>query len=71
MHTPALDDFLTESGHDDSFEHETPARRKTANKAAVKPPSRNTQAWRAIEDKLASRHLDRQLKEVYDLDDIA
>jgi len=69
MKTSALDDFLSKSGDDDSFEQETPAQRKAANRAPARPSSRNTQAWRAIEDKLASRRLDRKLREVYDEDD--
>jgi hypothetical protein len=68
MKTSALDDFLSKSSDDDSFENETPAQRQAASKAAAKPSSRNTQAWRVIEDELASRRLDHALKEVYDQD---
>jgi len=69
MKTSALDDILSKTSDDDGFEHESPAARKAANKASAKPSTRNTQAWRDIEEKLASRRLDRKLKEVYEEDE--
>lgn len=63
--SPALDDILTKSAEDDGAKYEVPAARKPAAKPA-KPGSRNAQAWRAIEDMKANRHLDQTLKEVYE-----
>lgn len=65
----ALDDIL--SRHDDSDDLPPEGRpgRKPGSASSKAPPrstARNTQAWRAIEDKKADRRLDRNLKEVYD-----
>lgn len=62
---PELDDILTNTAEDESSRYEVPAAGRHVAKP-VKPGLRKVQAWRAIEDMMATRRLDKTLKEIYE-----
>jgi len=63
----AIEDILSKSDDNDDYHPEgRPGRKPGGAKPAARPATRNTQAWRAIEDMKESRRLDRNLKEIYE-----